>query len=76
MASLDRKLFLWLASHSVAGVRVPRDDLTHLCKDLNLEVRKRSWLAGLRSVDQEFGESLEIDAVRRLLSVANIYVFR
>ena len=71
---LDRKLFLWLASHSIGGLRVPRVDLMHLRNALYLDVRPKTWIAGLRNVAPESGEeTLEIDVVRRALSLADIY---
>ena len=71
---LDRKLFLWLASHSIGGLRVPRVDLMHLRNALYLDVRPKTWIAGLRNVAPESGEeTLEINAVRPALSLADIY---
>ena len=71
---LDRKLFLWLASHSIGGLRVPRVDLMHLRNALYLDVRPKTWIAGLRNVAPESGEeTLEIDVVRRALSLSDIY---
>ena len=71
---LDRKLFLWLASHSIGGLCVPRVDIMHLRNALYLDVRPKTWIAGLRNVAPESGEeTLEIDVVRRALSLADIY---